>query len=67
MNDANPTIRIVVRADDMGMTHAGNRAIAQGFTEGILTCAGIQAVAPWAEEVCAFGRAHPDWCLGAHL
>ena len=67
MTNREPSIRIIVRADDMGMTHASNVAIARCFEEGILTCAGIQAVAPWAEEACALGRAHPDWCLGAHL
>lgn len=64
---ADESIRMIVRADDMGMTHASNAAIAKCFTEGILTCAGIQAVAPWAEEACILGREHPDWCLGAHL
>ena len=67
MSAPHTSIRLIVRADDMGMSHASNRAIVQCFTEGILTCAGIQAVAPWAEEACALGRAHPDWCLGAHL
>ena len=67
MNAAEGSIRMIVRADDMGMTHASNRAIVQCFTEGILTCAGIQAVAPWAEEACVLGRQNTDWCLGAHL
>ena len=67
MSAADTSIRLIVRGDDMGMTHASNRAIALCFEEGILTSAGIQAVAPWAEEACALGRAHPDWCLGAHL
>ncbi|MGY8827618.1 MAG: ChbG/HpnK family deacetylase [Candidatus Latescibacterota bacterium] len=66
-NSADESIRLIVRADDMGMTHASNAAIAQCFNEGILTCAGIQAVGPWAEEACALGRENPNWCLGAHL
>lgn len=67
MSTANQSIRLIVRGDDMGMTHASNLAIEKCFDEGILTCAGIQAVAPWAAEACTLGRSHSDWCLGAHL
>ena len=60
MTNREPSIRIIVRADDMGMTHASNVAIARCFEEGILTCAGIQAVAPWAEEACALFKEVAD-------
>ena len=65
MTSTEPSIRFIVRIDNMGMTHASNIAVARYFEEGILTCASIQAVAPWAEEACA----HPNECLdlGRHL
>ena len=65
MTSTNPSIRFIVRIDDMGMTHASNIAVARCFEEGILACADIQAVAPWAEEACAFGCTYPKGCLGS--
>ena len=65
--DSPGQIRLIVRADDMGMTHGCNVAVRKCFESGILTCAAIQAPAPWAAEAAAMGREHPDWCLGAHL
>lgn len=60
-------IRLIVRADDFGMTHSCNTAVARAFESGILTCAAIQAPAPWAAEAAALCREHPAWCIGAHL
>ena len=60
-------IRVIVRADDFGMTHGCNHAVQECFTGGVLTCAAIQAPAPWASEAAGMARAHPDWCIGAHL
>ncbi len=64
---AGGAIRLIVRADDMGMTHGCNAAVAECFEQGILTCAGIQAPAPWAAEAAAMSREHPPWCIGVHL
>jgi chitin disaccharide deacetylase len=60
-------IRLIVRADDMGMTHACNMAVEKCFEEGILTCAAIQPAAPWAQEAATMVKNHPEWCIGAHL
>ena len=60
-------IRLIVRADDMGMTHSCNTAVERCFEHGILSCAAIQAPAPWAAEAAAMCRRHPAWCIGAHL
>jgi predicted glycoside hydrolase/deacetylase ChbG (UPF0249 family) len=65
--DRAKAIRLIVRADDMGMTHSCNTAVARCFEHGILTCAAIQAPAPWAAEAAALYRRHPAWCIGAHL
>lgn len=60
-------IQLIVRGDDMGMTHACNLAIKKGFEEGILTCASILVPAPWFEEAARMCRDNPDWCVGVHL
>ena len=60
-------IRLIIRGDDFGTTHSSNMAIEDCFQRGILTCAAIIAPGPWAEEAAAISRAHPEWCIGAHL
>ena len=40
---SNDQIRLIVRADDMGMTHGCNAAVRACFEAGVLTCAAIQA------------------------
>jgi predicted glycoside hydrolase/deacetylase ChbG (UPF0249 family) len=59
--------RLIIRGDDFGISHSCNLAIEDCFHNGILTCAAIIAPAPWAEEAAAMARAHPEWCVGAHL
>ena len=49
MTSTESSIRNIVRADDMGMPHAGNVAVARCFKGG------IRAFTPWAEEACAPG------------
>jgi predicted glycoside hydrolase/deacetylase ChbG (UPF0249 family) len=60
-------IRLIIRGDDFGMTHSCNLAIENCFKYGVLTYAAIITPAPWAEEAAAMARAHPEWCIGAHL
>ena len=59
--------RLIVRGDDFGISHSCNLAIEDCFMNGVLTSAAIIAPAPWAEEAAAMARAHPEWCVGAHL
>lgn len=61
------SIRLIVRGDDMGMTHTSNMAVEKGFREGILTCASILVPAPWFEESARMARENPEWCVGVHL
>ena len=60
-------IQLIVRGDDLGMTHAANMAIKKVFEEGILTCSSILVPAPWFEMAARMCREHPDWCIGVHL
>ncbi len=61
------TIRLIVRGDDMGMTHSCNLAVEECFSKGILTCVGLIVPAPWFEEAVRMAREHPEWCVGVHL
>ena len=65
--DAQEDIRLIIRGDDMGMTQGSLVAFEKAFKEGVLTCAGIQATAPWFEGAAELSRKNPAWCLGLHL
>lgn len=60
-------IQLIVRGDDLGMTHACNIAVKKAFEEGILTCSSILVIAPWFEMAARMCRENPDWCIGVHL
>lgn len=60
-------IRLIVRGDDMGMTYSNVLAVQKCFDEGILTCAAILTVAPWAEAAAKLAVEHRNWCIGVHL
>lgn len=64
---AQDSIRLIVRGDDLGCTQGSLIAIERAFSEGILTCTGIQACAPWFDGAAALCRKHPEWCVGVHL
>ncbi len=59
--------RLVLHADDFGMTHSVNRAIALAFENRWITSASILVPAPWFAEVAKLSREHPDWDVGIHL
>ena len=58
---------MIVRGDDMGMTYSNVLAVEKCFEEGILTCAAILAVSPWAEAAAKLAAEHRNWCIGVHL
>ena len=57
---------LIVNADDYGANHAHNVAVAQAFTEGILTTAEIMVPSPWFAEGIALAKQHRI-PLGIHL
>ena len=66
--DINPKkIRLIIRGDDIGNTHASNLALEQAFKKGILTSASVMSSAPWFTETAELIRAHPEWSIGLHL
>jgi predicted glycoside hydrolase/deacetylase ChbG (UPF0249 family) len=60
-------IQLIVRGDDLGMTHTCNMAVKKAFEEGILTCSSILVPAPWFEMAARMCRENPDWCIGVHV
>lgn len=60
-------IRLIIRGDDMGMSHGTNMAFLKAFTEGVLTSGAVQVPAPWFEEAADMCRKNPGWCVGVHL
>jgi chitin disaccharide deacetylase len=62
-----PVRRLVLHADDFGMAHSVDRAIAQAFENHWITSASVLVPAPWFPEVAKFAHDHPDADLGIHL
>lgn len=60
-------IELIVRGDDMGMTHSANEAFELAFKKGILTAGGLLVPAPWFEDAARRVRENPDWSSGVHL
>jgi hopanoid biosynthesis associated protein HpnK len=59
--------RLIVNADDFGMTHGINRGIVEASREGIVTATSIM-VTGWAfEEAVRLARENPQLDIGLHL
>lgn len=61
------TIRLIVRGDDFGYSHASNLALADSFEKGIMSAASLLVPGPWFIETAGLVRAHPEWPIGIHL
>lgn len=59
--------RLIVRADDMGYSHAGNEAILKSYKEGIATSVEVIVPSPWFPEAAKFLHEHPNIDIGIHL
>jgi len=64
---AQEEIRLLVRADDMGISHDVNLAIIRAYKEGIVTSAGIMPVSRYFEEAVRLCKEHPGLAAGIHL
>jgi predicted glycoside hydrolase/deacetylase ChbG (UPF0249 family) len=63
--DAPP--RLIVRADDMGYSHAGNEAILKSCKEGIATSVEIIVPSPWFPEAVRMLTEYTNVDIGVHL
>lgn len=66
--EKNPSrIRVIIRGDDFGNTHASNQAMEKAFEDGVMMSASVAPAAPWFQETAAMIRMHPQWSIGLHL
>ncbi|CAO4139758.1 hopanoid biosynthesis-associated protein HpnK [Methylorubrum aminovorans] len=59
--------RLVVTADDFGLSHEVNEAVEQAHREGILTAASLMVSAPGAADAIARAQRTPSLRVGLHL
>jgi predicted glycoside hydrolase/deacetylase ChbG (UPF0249 family) len=59
--------RLIINADDFGLTPGINRAIAELHTAGVLTSATLMATGPAFEDAVAIAQAIPTLGVGCHL
>jgi chitin disaccharide deacetylase len=63
----NQQIRLIVRADDIGSSHAANRACIDAYTHGIATSVEVMVNCAWFPEAAEMLRQHPGYDVGVHL
>jgi hopanoid biosynthesis associated protein HpnK len=59
--------RLIVNADDFGMTHGINRGIVEANGKGIVTAASIMVTGLAFEEAVQLARENPNLDIGLHL
>jgi chitin disaccharide deacetylase len=59
--------RLIVRADDIGSSHAANRACIEAHVNGIATSVEIMVNCSWFPEAVALLKQHPGYDVGVHL
>lgn len=60
-------IRLIVRGDDMGYSHAGNEALLKCSKEGIQTSIEVIVPSPWFPEAVHLLEENPNIDVGIHL
>lgn len=64
---AGGAIRLVVRADDIGSSHAANLACIRSYRDGIARSVEVMVPCPWFNEAARMLRANPGYDVGVHL
>jgi chitin disaccharide deacetylase len=60
-------IRLIINADDFGLTKGVNRAIAELHLANAITSATLMATGPAFEDAVAIAHAHPTLGVGCHI
>jgi predicted glycoside hydrolase/deacetylase ChbG (UPF0249 family) len=59
--------RLILNADDFGLTRGINRAIGELHSAGVLPSATLMAAGPAFDDAIAIARAHPSLGVGCHI
>lgn len=59
--------RLIVNADDFGLTAGVTEGIVEAHVRGILTSTSLMVERPAAEQAVAFAREHPGLSVGLHF
>lgn len=65
--EAPKRIRLIVNADDFGVSGSTNRAVAKAHREGILTSASLMVTASHADGAVEVAKQNPNLGVGLHL
>lgn len=60
-------IRLIVRADDIGSSHAANVACIKSYREGVVRSVEVMVPCPWFNEAVEMLEANPGYDVGVHL
>lgn len=58
---------LIINADDYGMCHSANLAVADLFQKGGITSSTIMTPCCWAKEAGKWVAEHPEYAVGVHL
>src|SRR5215475_14004813 len=64
---AHRTKRLIVNADDFGLTAGVNRAVIEGHTRGVITSATLMANMPAFDAAVHLAKDHPSLGVGLHI
>jgi len=67
LNSASLKRRLIVNADDFGLSASVNAAVVRAHRDGILTSASLMVNEPGFEEAVQLAREHPGIGVGLHL
>ena len=59
--------RLIVNADDFGISETVNEAVIRAFTEGVLTSCSLMVTGEAFEHAVCLAHAHPGLAVGIHL
>jgi hopanoid biosynthesis associated protein HpnK len=66
-NAGRPSRRLIVNADDFGLSHSVNEAVIRAHRDGVLTAASLMVNEPGCDEALKLAKENPRLGVGLHL